>query len=59
LYSRFDLFPENLGEASDQQGERFDQDIKSTEHRSRFLGRLHDKMCVKNRHYIAILRERS
>ena len=42
LHSPLDFFPENLGEASDEQGERFNQDIKSTEHRPRSLERLYD-----------------
>jgi len=33
LHSSLDFFPETLGEASDEQGERCQQDIKSTEHR--------------------------
>jgi hypothetical protein len=36
LHSPLDFFPENLGEASDEQGESFNQDIKSTEYRSSF-----------------------
>jgi len=42
LHLPLDFFPENLGEASDEQGKRFNQGIKSTEHRSRFLERLYD-----------------
>jgi hypothetical protein len=45
-YSRLYLFPENLGEDSDEQGERFHQDMKSTEHRSRFLGWLYDEILL-------------
>jgi len=33
LHSRLDFFPENLGEVSDEQVERFYQNIKSIEHR--------------------------
>lgn len=33
LYSHFDYFPENLGDYSEKQGERFHQDIKEMEHR--------------------------
>lgn len=33
LKSHLDFFPENLGEASDQQGERFHQDLKAMEDR--------------------------
>jgi hypothetical protein len=33
LHSHLDLFPEIIGEVSDEQGERFHQDIKSKEHR--------------------------
>ena len=29
LYSRLNLFPENLGDVSDEQGERFHQDMKT------------------------------
>jgi hypothetical protein len=32
LHSHLDFFPENLGEVSDEEGERFHQDIKSMEH---------------------------
>jgi len=32
LHSPLDFFPETLGEASDEQGERCQHDIKSTEH---------------------------
>ena len=33
LHSHFDCFPENLGDASEEQGERFHQDIKEMERR--------------------------
>jgi hypothetical protein len=33
LHSRLDFFPENLGEVSDEQVERFYQNMKSMEHR--------------------------
>ena len=33
LHSLLDLFPEKLAEVSGEQGERFNQDIKSKEHR--------------------------
>ena len=33
LRSFLDFFPENLSEVSDEKGEHFHQDIKSTEHR--------------------------
>ena len=37
LFSRLDYFPENLGDASKEQGERFHQDIKMME--DRYQGR--------------------
>lgn len=33
LYSHLDYFPENLGDYSEEQGERFHQDIKEMERR--------------------------
>ena len=33
LFSHFDRFPENIGDVSEEQGERFHQDIKSMEER--------------------------
>jgi len=33
LYSHLDKFPENLGDVSEEQGERFHQDIKEMERR--------------------------
>ena len=33
LYSHIDEFPENLGDYSEEQGERFHQDIKEMERR--------------------------
>ena len=33
LYSHLDIFPENLGDVSDEQGERFLQDMKEIEER--------------------------
>ena len=33
LYSHLDRFPENLGAVSDEQGERFHQDLKTMEER--------------------------
>ena len=33
LHSHFDRFPENLGDFSEEQGERFHQDIKVMEER--------------------------
>jgi len=33
LFSHLDKFPENLGDVSDEQGERFHQDIKAMEER--------------------------
>lgn len=33
LHSHLDYFPENLGEVSEEQGERFHQDMKEMEHR--------------------------
>ena len=33
LHSHLDFFPENLGDVSEEQGERFHQDIKDMEHR--------------------------
>ena len=38
LYSHFDYFPDNLRKISDEQGERFHQDIK--EMKRRYQGRL-------------------
>jgi len=37
LFSHFENFPSNLGNVSDEQGERFHQDIKSME--DRYKGR--------------------
>ena len=37
LFSHMDRFPENLGSMSDEQGEKFHQDIKEME--SRYQGR--------------------
>jgi len=37
LYSHLDRFPENLGDLSDEQGERFHQDISAVE--VRYQGR--------------------
>jgi len=37
LFSHIDWFPENLGSMSDEQGERFHQDIKEME--TRYQGR--------------------
>ena len=37
LHSHLEYFPENLGEISEEQGERFHQDIKVMEHRYRGL----------------------
>ena len=34
LHSHLDYFPANLGEVSEEQGERFHQDIKQMENRS-------------------------
>ena len=33
VHSHLDFFPENLGAVSDEQGERFHQDIQATEER--------------------------
>lgn len=33
LYSHLDYFPENLGDVSEEQGERFHQDLKEMERR--------------------------
>ena len=33
LYSQLESFPDNLGKVSDEQGERFHQDIKTMERR--------------------------
>lgn len=33
LHSQLDYFPENLGDVSEEQGERFHQDIKEMEKR--------------------------
>jgi hypothetical protein len=37
LYFHLDYFPENLGDLSEEQGERFHQDVKEME--GRYLGR--------------------
>ena len=37
LYSQFDRFPENLGTVSDEQGDRFHQDLKTI--KERYQGR--------------------
>ena len=37
LHNRLDFFPENLGDVSEKQGERFHQDIKEME--KRYQGR--------------------
>ena len=42
LHSHLDRFPENLGDVSDEQGERFHQDIKVME--ERYQGRWGKKM---------------
>ena len=44
LHSHLDHFLENLGNVSDEQGERFHQDIKTME--ERYQGRLDKKMMV-------------
>ena len=44
LYSHLDFFPENLGAVSDEQGERFHQDIQEMEHR--YQGYLNSKMMA-------------
>ena len=42
LHSHLDFFPSNLGEVSDEQGERFHQDISVIE--GRYQGRYDAKM---------------
>jgi hypothetical protein len=44
LFSHLDRFPENLGDVSDEQGERFHQDIKEME--TRYQGRWDDVMMA-------------
>ena len=44
LFSHLDLFPENMGAVSDEQGERFHQDIKDME--TRYQGRCDDVMMA-------------
>lgn len=44
LHSHLEFFPENLGEVSDEQGERFHQDIKSME--ERYQGFWNDSMMA-------------
>ena len=44
LNSHLDLFPENLGDVSNEQGERFPQDTKTME--ERYQGRWHIKMMA-------------
>jgi len=49
LHSPLDFFPETLGEASDEQDEHCQHDIKSTEHRlSRFLERHYDAILLQD-----------
>ena len=38
LHSHLDLFPENLGAVSDEQGERLHQDIQAMEERYKEFG---------------------
>ena len=42
LHSHPDFFPDNLGDVSDKQGERFHQDISVIE--TRYQGKLNDRM---------------
>lgn len=42
LHNHLDFFPENLGDVSEEQGERFHQDIKEME--KRYQGRWNIKM---------------
>ena len=44
LYSHLDKFPENLGSASDEQGERFYQDMRDME--ERYHGRWYAHMMA-------------
>ena len=44
LHSHLDNFPENLGDVSDEQQERFDQDIKTME--ERYQGRWESHMMA-------------
>jgi len=44
LESHFDIFPENLGEVSDEHGERFQQDIMAME--KRYQGRWTSSMLA-------------
>ena len=49
LHSNVDLFPESLCEVSDEQGERFHQDVKSMAHRCQGLRKesiMTDYCCV-------------
>ena len=45
LKSQSDIFPENLGEVSDEDGERFHQDIMTME--KRYQGKWASNMLVK------------
>ena len=44
LFSHLDYFPENLGDVSEEQGERFHQDIRTIE--ERFQGRWDSHMMA-------------
>lgn len=44
LHSHLDYFPENLGDYSEEQGERFHQDISEME--NRYQGRWDDNMMA-------------
>lgn len=45
LHSHLDFFPANMGDVSDEQGERFHQEILSME--KRFAGKI-EKICLQN-----------
>ena len=54
LFNHLDRFPENLGDVSDEQGERFHQDIKHME--ERYQGRCNEAMLAD--YCWSIMRER-
>lgn len=47
LFIHLNLFPENLGDVSDEQGERFYQDVKEMETRYREVPSAHYSRCAK------------
>ncbi len=46
LHSHLDMFPENLGAVSDEQGERFHQDLKVMEYMNGYKGRWDEHMLA-------------